>query len=174
MLEIKQSPAGNYTVCRRVWQRVDPQQEPYPEQKEESPATTQPGQERQILEDLLSRKRQGQRDYQLWARQVPMGVLRQKLHQLAAEKAGQVRRLLAAYYLLTENQLASPIPVGGGKLDPWRQMLRRKWFEELDSAGQMEHLAEHLPELEGLFMELAQEDRRHGELLLRLLAQSLA
>ena len=124
--------------------------------------------------DWAGQRRQANRAYLACARQLPMGSMRQQLQRIAREKEGQARRLLALCWVLTGEKHPLPVPTGKLPAEPWREMLRRRWFEEQESAGQLERMAGQLPVLENLLAELAGEDRRHAGILLRLLAQSLA
>lgn len=172
---MRQSCAENYEVCRQVWRRVDPQQDPYPEEMGNMERNEKASwQGLRILEELAARKRQERRLYLACARQISAGGLRRQLNQLAAEKEGQAHRLLAAGYLLTGQPLQVPLEMGEGKREPWRQTLRRRWFEEMESAGQLEEMSGQIPLLGELLRELAGEERRHAGMLLRMLAQSLA
>lgn len=163
----------DYQQCRRVWQRVAPELEPYPEGPE---AAVCPADWRlQRLEELIGEELAERRAYLAAARCAPAAAARRCMQQLGREEGGHARRLAALYFLLSGQCFRPNSVAGPEKTCPWRTLLRESWKRENWAAGQYAQLARDCadPGLRQLLEELGRDEERHARLLLRLLEQNI-
>lgn len=163
----------DYQQCRRVWQRVAPELEPYPEGPE---ASVCPADGRlQRLEELIGEELAERRAYLAYAHCAPQAAARRCMQQLGREEGGHARRLMALYYLLSGQCFRPVLPTGPVKPMPWRELLRDCCQRERWAAAQYTQLARDCGDagLRQLLEELGRDEERHARLLLRLLEQNI-
>ena len=129
--------AEDYRRYDRIWQRVSPELNPYPEVRAESGAAGGdgglehlPGAQAdpccmgsaaedtlQVLEGFMEDERAGRQFLTDFACRLSQPRMARALRQMAAEKTDHIRQLEAAYYLTTGQRPAStiqvPAPAGG-------------------------------------------------------------
>lgn len=163
----------DYQQCRRVWRRVAPELEPYPEGPE---ATVCPVDGRlQRLEELIGEELAARRVCLAAARCAPGTAAKRCMQQLGREEGGHARQLAALYFLLS-GQCFRPDPAAGPeKTGPWHTLLRESWQRAYRAAGQYAQLARDCGDagLRQLLEEMGRDEERHARLLLRLLEQNI-
>lgn len=144
--------ALDYESCRRVWRRVSPELDPYPEEKEATDCPAAPAPDLKGLQEMIE------------------GELGDRRAYLEA-----ARRLLAVYYLACGQCYRPALASGPGETLPWRQLLRQRYHQEVCAARQYDQAAQSVgdPCLAGLFRELSREEDCHARQLLGLLEQNI-
>lgn len=94
------------------------------------------------------------------------------LHTLAAQRCSQMRRLEAAYYVLTGHR-PQKAACGQTPVDPPAVLLRRQVRQAQESCAVYLELAKSTPEYAQLFSELASLERCQAHQLLSLLERQL-
>ena len=173
----------DYLRYGRIWQRVAPELDPYPEVRAglsamaEEPRCEMAAQMPDTGEtgELIELVQAIRRSYLLLARCAPHALGRRVLRQLAEEKAGQLRRLMSVYYVLTGECYHCAVPAGGEENLPWCQALRRRYLEETALAGQYQRAAQQLADgcLQRVLLRLGEETCRSAGQLLHLLEGNL-
>lgn len=90
------------------------------------------------------------------------------LRRLAREKCGHAKKLETVYFLWTGEAACA----GSGQIPQYTcpaEGIRQLYRETIAASAQYGRTAEELPEFRALFSSLAEEKRRHGELLRCLL-----
>lgn len=172
--------ARNAVVCDRVWQRVAPELNPYPEaraaqaeERREKPGGAVEVQLAAFIEDALWQ----QGLYLTYVRRGPTTEARRRMQKLAGMCQERARRLMAVYFVRT-GQAYCP---KAGREKPqrdlsWRQALRLL-CQEAESCARRCGCASHSVEDEGIqaiFDQLSRDWRRQAETVLMLLGQSLS
>ena len=130
-LSAAQNAAYDYRRCARVWQRVDPTLDPYPDVRaaaamaadtpgdglsaaERNAGLTLPGAQAdpccmgtaaleslEVLQGFIREELADRRTYLFLARRAPTAEARQVFRAIASDEGRHARRLLAAVYLIT-------------------------------------------------------------------------
>lgn len=171
-MEKKNMPHSNYRQCAAVWQRVAPDLDPYPQKEEERAERECAAAEdtTAAVARLWREKKERQRQYLQCSRHAPSAEARRTLAVLAEEEAAAVRRLGAVYYVLCGSRAAEEKnEKEQGK--PWHERMRQLYFRAEAAGREMKQLAGELeePALVRSLMQLAEEECRRAEVLLRLL-----
>ena len=181
----------------RLWQRVGPGLEPYPEttaeampRREELPPAQEsllPGAEPNpccmgseamellaVLEGYIEEELEDRRRYLALSRQAPSWA-RQTLRDMAEEENGHARRLMAARYLITGQPYRPNLVCGVFCPGRWAEELRRSYHEEACSGLNYARTADGTTDvcLVKLLNELSEDEYRHAERLMALLERSL-
>ena len=159
--------ALDYESCRRVWRRVSPELDPYPEEKEATDCPAAPAPDMKGLQEMIEGELGDRRD---WA-----PAARRMMQRMAEREGAHARRLLAVYYLACGQCYRPALASGPGETLPWRQLLRQRYHQEVCAARQYDQAARSVgdPCLAGLFRELSREEDCHARQLLGLLEQNI-
>ena len=187
----------------RIWQRVAPGLEPYPEEGEAVPAARTeetalmqrgrqesqlPGAQTdpccmgsaaaemlEVLSGFIQEELADQSALRTLLRCAPVWAV-PRLRELAAEEGEHARRLMAVWYLIT-GQCYRPGPAAccrsGG--GGWCETLRERYHDAVCNGLNYLRAADGTtdPCLAKLLRQLSDEEYRHGEVLLRMLERSL-
>ena len=100
------------------------------------------------------------------------GNARRTLEQLSQEEQGHYRKLGAVGYLLLGRKLTADRPEAA-RIDNVPEALRSQYRQELEGAARYRDAAKLAGDYEPLFLELAEDETRHSQTILRLLAELL-
>lgn len=194
------SAAYDYQGCARVWRRVDPTLEPYPEAREamaadsgeaglsaseRSAELTLPGAEAdpccmgtaalasvEVLQGFAREELADRRSYLLLARRAPTEAVRRLLHTVALEEGQHARKLFAALYLITGERYSPAICYPPPHSVGWCSALRERYHEEVCGGFNYRRAAQETldPCLQQFLFEFSQDEYRHARLMLDLLA----
>lgn len=179
-MEKEKETVRDTVTCDRIWQRVDPELNPYPEaramQTTEQEEKTDGAVEVQLavfIEETLWQ----QRLYQVYVRRGPTQEARRAMQQLAGMCHQRARRLMAVYFVRTGQAYCPKAEREMPHRDlSWRQALRLL-CQEAESCARRCGCASRSVEDEGMqttFDQLSQDWRRQAETVLMLLGQSLS
>lgn len=194
------NPAGHdYRQYERVWQRVAPGLEPYPDTRlsEVGVPAMMPVQNLQeaqlpgaqpdpccmgsaaaemvdVLTGFIEEELGDHRYYLVMARQAPAWA-RQRLREIGEEECHHARRLMAVYYLITGECYRPHISQERIYIGHWCAALRERYHEEACGGMNYARAAEGTTDicLSGLLNELSADEYRHAEELMTILERSL-
>lgn len=159
-LSAAQNAAYDYRRCARVWQRVDPTLDPYPDVRaaaamaadtpgdglsaaERNAELTIPGAQAdpccmgtaaleslEVLQDFIREELADRRTYLFLARRAPTAEARQVFRAIASDEGRHARRLLAAVYLITGERYCPAICYPPLRCDGYCAALRERYHEE--------------------------------------------
>ena len=118
--------ALDYESCRRVWRRVSPELDPYPEEKEATDCPAAPAPDLKGLQEMIEGELGDRRAYLEAARRAPNPAARRMMQRMADREGAHARRLLAVYYLACGQCYRPALASGPGETLPWRQLLRQR------------------------------------------------
>ena len=160
-LSAAQNAAYDYRRCARVWQRVDPTLNPYPDVRataamaadtpgdglsaaERNAELTLPGAQAdpccmgtaaleslEVLQGFIREERIRDRTYLFLARRAPTAEARQMFRAIASDEGRHARRLLAAVYLITGERYCPAICYPPLRCDGYCAALRERYHEEV-------------------------------------------
>ena len=159
-LSAAQNAAYDYRRCARVWQRVDPTLNPYPDVRataamaadtpgdglsaaERNAELTLPGAqadpccmgtaalESLVLQGFIREELADRRTYLFLARRAPTAEARQMFRAIASDEGRHARRLLAAVYLITGERYCPAICYPPLRCDGYCAALRERYHEEV-------------------------------------------
>lgn len=160
-LSAAQNAAYDYRRCARVWQRVDPTLDPYPDVRataamaadtpgdglsaaERNAELTLPGAQAdpccmgtaaleslEVLQDFIREELADRRTYLFLARRAPTAEARQMFRAIASDEGRHARRLLAAVYLITGERYCPAICYPPLRCDGYCAALRERYHEEV-------------------------------------------
>ncbi len=160
-LSAAQNAAYDYRRCARVWQRVDPTLDPYPDVRaaaamaadtpgdglsaaERNAELTLPGAQAdpccmgtaaleslEVLQGFIREELADRRTYLFLARRAPTAEARQVFRAIASDEARHARRLLAAVYLITGERYCPAICYPPLRCDSYCAALRERYHEEV-------------------------------------------
>ena len=160
-LSAAQNAAYDYRRCARVWQRVDPTLDPYPDLRaaaamaadtpgdglsaaERNAELTLPGAQAdpccmgtaaleslEVLQGFIREELADRRTYLFLARRAPTAEARQVFRAIASDEGRHVRRLLAAVYLITGERYCPAICYPPLRCDGYCAALRERYHEEV-------------------------------------------
>ena len=160
-LSAAQNAAYDYRRCARVWQRVDPTLDPYPDVRaaaamaadtpgdglsaaERNAELTLPGAQAdpccmgtaaleslEVLQGFIREELADRRTYLFLARRAPTAVARQMFRAIASDEGRHARRLLAAVYLITGERYCPAICYPPLRCDGYCAALRERYHEEV-------------------------------------------
>ena len=160
-LSAAQNAAYDYRRCARVWQRVDPTLDPYPDVRaaaamaadtpgdglsaaERNAELTLPGAQAdpccmgtaaleslEVLQDFIREELADRRTYLFLARRAPTAEARQVFRAIASDEGKHARRLLAAVYLITGERYCPAICYPPLRCDGYCAALRERYHEEV-------------------------------------------
>ena len=159
-LSAAQNAAYDYRRCARVWQRVDPTLDPYPDVRaaaamaadtpgdglsaaERNAELTLPGAQAdpccmgtaaleslEVLQGFIREELADRRTYLFHARRAPTAEARQVFRAIASDEGRHARRLLAAVYLITGERYCPAICYPPLRCDGYCAALRERYHEE--------------------------------------------
>ena len=160
-LSAAQNAAYDYRRCARVWQRVDPTLDPYPDVRaaaamaadtpgdglsaaERNAELTLPGTQAdpccmgtaaleslEVLQGFIREELADRRTYLFLARRAPTAEARQVFRAIASDEGKHARRLLAAVYLITGERYCPAICSPPLRCDGYCAALRERYHEEV-------------------------------------------
>ena len=160
-LSAAQNAAYDYRRCARVWQRVDPTLDPYPDVRaaaamaadtpgdglsaaERNAGLTLPGAQAdpccmgtaaleslEVLQGFIREELADRRTYLFFARRAPTAEARQVFRAIASDEGRHARRLLAAVYLITGERYCPAICYPPLRCDGYCAALRERYHEEV-------------------------------------------
>lgn len=160
-LSAAQNAAYDYRRCARVWQRVDPTLDPYPDVRaaaamaadtpsdglsaaERNAELTLPGAQAdpccmgtaaleslEVLQGFIREELADRRTYLFLARRAPTAEARQVFRAIASDEGRHARRLLAAVYLITGERYCPAICYPPLRCDGYCAALRERYHEEI-------------------------------------------
>ncbi len=160
-LSAAQNAAYDYRRCARVWQRVDPTLDPYPDVRaaaamaadtpgdglsaaERNAELTLPGTQAdpccmgtaaleslEVLQGFIREELADRRTYLFLARRAPTAEVRQVFRAIASDEGRHARRLLAAVYLITGERYCPAICYPPLRCDGYCAALRERYHEEV-------------------------------------------
>ena len=160
-LSAAQNAAYDYRRCARVWQRVDPTLDPYPDVRaaaamaadtpgdglsaaERNTGLTLPGTQAdpccmgtaaleslEVLQGFIREELADRRTYLFLARRAPTAEARQVFRAIASDEGRHARRLLAAVYLITGERYCPAICYPPLRCDGYYAALRERYHEEV-------------------------------------------
>lgn len=160
-LSAAQNAAYDYRRCARVWQRVDPTLDPYPDVRaaaamaadtpgdglsaaERNAELTLPGAQAdpccmgtaaleslEVLQGFIREELADRRTYLFLARRAPTVEARQVFRAIASDEGRHARRLLAAVYLITGERYCPAICYPPLRCDGYCAALRERYHEEV-------------------------------------------
>lgn len=160
-LSAAQNAAYDYRRCARVWQRVDPTLNPYPDVRataamaadtpgdglsaaERNAELTLPGAQAdpccmgtaaleslEVLQGFIREELTDRRTYLFLARRAPTAEARQVFRAIASDEARHARRLLATVYLITGERYCPAICYPPLRCDGYCAALRERYHEEV-------------------------------------------
>lgn len=158
-LSAAQNAAYDYRRCARVWQRVDPTLDPYPDVRAAAMAADTPGdglsaaernaeltlpgaqadpccmgtaalESLEVLQGFIREELADRRTYLFLARRAPTAEARQVFRAIASDEGRHARRLLAAVYLITGERYCPAICYPPLRCDGYCAALRERYHEE--------------------------------------------
>lgn len=160
-LSAAQNAAYDYRRCARVWQRVDPTLDPYPDIRaaaamaadtpgdglsaaERNAELSLPGAQAdpccmgtvaleslEVLQGFIREELADRRTYLFLARRAPTAEARQVFRAIASDEGRHARRLLAAVYLITGERYCPAICYPPLRCDGYCAALRERYHEEV-------------------------------------------
>ena len=155
--------------CDRIWQRVSPELDPYPEVPMEPAesgcclAGRAMGSIR-LIQDFIEDELADRRAYLAYAACAPNVAVRRLLRQLAGEEGSHARRLMGVYYLVTGCCYQPRLQGGRVESLPWREVLRTRYHAETCGGLRYAQAAE-------VTEDVSAAEYRHARQLLSLLEQ---
>lgn len=183
----------DYQRYDRIWQRVSPELNPYPEARGPRPPVPGKGEPRPPVpgrgeppfcrpggatpEELQEYLRDELADAQIYRHLAPLAPTmegKRVMRALAEDEAGHAKALQAAYYLLTGRTYPVTVVLPPQTKLPWRDRLRERWHEESRGGKRYDLAADRAGDrcLGQLFTRLAQDEYRHAEQLRKLLERT--
>lgn len=177
----------DYQQWDRVWQRVAPQLDPYPEVRQAMVVQSPAKQERhgclseggmgqaELIRGFIEDELEDRRTYLAYARCAPNTEGRRVLRQLAMEEQNHARRLMGIYYIMTGECYQPVACTAKTELLPWCHMLRHRYHGESYGAHQYHRVAQETQDvcLHKIFLQFSEDESRHAAALLRLLEGNL-
>ena len=178
----------DYLRCDKVWQRVAPELDPYPEVRAAAAGISPPAKEgalccslAQKQEDaegirrLIEQELADRRAYLEHMRCAPGAGPRRVLRQVADEEGAHARRLMGLYYMITGRCCRPALCTASVQTLPWCTFLRGRYAEECAGGYAYHRAAEETEDacLRRILERFSADEYRHAELMLRLLEGNL-
>lgn len=197
-LSAAQNAAYDYRRCARVWQRVDPTLDPYPDVRAAAAmAADTPGdslsaaelslpgaqadpccmgtaalESLEVLQGFIRDELADRRTYLFLARRAPTAEARQVFRAIASDEARHARRLLATVYLITGERYCPAICYPPLRCDGYCAALRERYHEEVCGGFNYRRASQETldPCLQQLLLAFSQDEYRHANAMLCLLS----
>ena len=199
-LSAAQNAAYDYRRCARVWQRVDPTLDPYPDVRaaaamaadtpgdglsaaERNAELTLPGAQAdpccmgtaaleslEVLQGFIREELTDRRTYLFLARRAPTAEA--VFRAIASDEARHARRLLATVYLITGERYCPAICYPPLRCDGYCAALRERYHEEVCGGFNYRRASQETldPCLQQLLLAFSQDEYRHANAMLCLLS----
>ena len=117
----------------------------------------------------------GRRAYLSARRCAPTAAARRTVQQLAEEAGAHARRLMGLYYILTGQCYRSRLCAAEAECLPWCRLLRLRWQEACYASEEYRRAADAASDgcVQGILLQMAEDQRRHASVLLHLLEGNL-
>jgi len=179
-MENERMTQEDYVRYDRVWQRVSPELDPYPEVRQQSgnvpaPVCAAPRSvDADTIAGFIDQALTTRRAY-LAARRCAPGAARRVLYQLAEEEGAHARRLMGLYYILTGRCYQSKLCSVSVEALPWCQLLRLRYQEACAACESYRQAAQLATDgcLQGVLLQMSADACRHAGVLLQLLEGNL-
>ena len=171
----------DYLHCDKVWQRIAPQLQPYPEVRGAAPPAQTQGccmarrqEEADTLRDFIEHELSDRRTYLTHLRCAPPQE-RAVLRRIAEEEGAHARRLMGLYYIMTGQCYHPALSAAAEEVLPWCALLRRRYGEECAGGYAYQMAAQQTQDecLRRILQQFAADEYRHAGQLLRLLEGNL-
>ena len=192
-MEESKSCAYDYEHCERVWRKVAPQENPYPEaraameagggngllptQTPEEPCCmgTAAVQSLDVLKGFVRDELAARQTYLDFARCTPSREARCVLRAMAGDEERHARSLMAAIYLAAGETYCPRVCVERAHYESYCAALRQFYHEEACGGYNYFRAGEETLDycLEQMFSAMSQDEYRHARLLLNLLSKAL-
>ena len=179
-MENERMTREDYVRYDRVWQRVSPELDPYPEVRRESGEVPAPvcaaprSVDADTIAGFIDQALTTRRAY-LSARRCAPTAARRMLYQLAEEAGTHARRLMGLYYILTGRCYQSKLCAVSAENLPWCQLLRLRYQEACFACESYRQAAETAGDgcMRAILQQLSADACRHAGVLLQLLEGNL-
>ena len=194
-MELSKNTGGDtfdYRQYDRIWQRVAPELNPYPEVRQtdagavpEVAMENLPGAEAdpccmgtaaleslEVLQGFIREELADRRTYLFLARRAPTAEARQVFRAIASDEGRHARRLLAAVYLITGERYCPAICYPPLRCDGYCAALRERYHEEVCGGFNYHRASQETldPCLQQLLLAFSQDEYRHANAMLGLLS----
>ena len=180
----------DYRKHERVWRRVSPSLDPYPDARAEEQAKllTLPGAEADpccmgsaaraaldVIEGFLRDELSDAQTYRYLAARAPSPEARRVMRALASDEAGHAAALRAVYFLITGETYSVTVVLPPQTKLPWRDRLRGRYHEEACGGFNYARAAEETTDvcLKKLFADFSADEYRHAEMVRKLLERAV-
>ncbi|MBE7003398.1 MAG: ferritin-like domain-containing protein [Ruminococcaceae bacterium] len=197
MGEPQQLPSeADYRRYDRIWRRVSPGLDPYPEVRAAQPDITMEPQlpvapgangescclgaaaqsELEIIRAFLRGELADAQTYRAFAALAPTPEGRQAMRRLASDEAAHAKTLQSVHFLITGGTYPVTVVLPPQPRLLWRDRLRARWHEEACGGANYAAAAERTTDvcLKRILEKLSADEYRHAELLRGLLEKALA
>lgn len=188
---------ADYQKYDRIWQRVSPELNPYPEaraareqgaQAAEAQLLTLPGAERdpccmgsaaqaelEVIDGFLRDELADAQIYRYLAAHAPTAEGKRVMRQIAADEAGHVRTLRTVYFLITGETYCVTVVLPPQPKLSWCDRLRARYHEEACGGFNYARAAEETTDicLKEIFDRLSRDEYRHAAQVRGLLEKAL-
>ena len=193
-MEESKNCAYDYELCKRVWRKVAPQEDPYPEaetardaeeknggllptQTQEDPCCmgTAAVQSLEVLRGFVREELAARQTYLDFARRVSSREVRRVLYAIAGDEERHARQLMAAIYLATGETYCPRVCVERVRYDGYCAALRQFYHEEACGGYSYFRAGEETLDycLEQTFSAMSQDEYRHARTMMKLLGRAL-
>jgi rubrerythrin len=173
----------DYKKFDRIWQRVAPTLNPYPEVRSAmatedeppAPAPQPPVSATEMLAGFIEQELSDRRFYLCYAHHVN-GNARRAMREMGLDEEKHARRMMALYQMMTGECYAPTVSCGMLTFPPYCQVLRERYQEETGGAFHYTQAAQEVNDacLSTIFQELAADEKRHARTILCLMEQSIS
>lgn len=183
--EMANTEEYDYRKYDRIWKRVSPELNPYPEIRAAAGEELAEAAAEMcclsggtpdmvaLLEECIDEELADRCAYLTYARCGP-NYARRRLQMMAADEERHARRLMTVYYLTTGRCYKAAIPACPTGISAWCPLLRQLYQRENCGAQRYEEGAAAMEDvcLREIFLELAADERCHGRQILQFLEKS--
>lgn len=131
--------------------------------------------EMEMLGGFIEGELSDRRVYLCYARRAPTAYARQVMKEAAVDEGMHAKRLMAVYYLITGECYTPAVAVGAVSVPPYCEALRDRYHEEICGNFNYIQASEETTDycLTRIFEELAADEYRHAQQMMRLLENAL-
>lgn len=186
---------ADYRRYDRIWRKVSPELDPYPEVRAAQPDVTMEPRpstlpdaasgdccmgtaaqtELDAIRGFLRDELADAQTYRYLATAAPTPEGRRLMRRLAADETGHAKTLQSAHFLITGETYPITVVLPPQPRLLWRDRLRGRWHEEACGGVHYARAAEETADvcLKKIFEQLSADEYRHAEWLLRLIEKTL-
>lgn len=185
----------DYRRYDRIWRKVSPQYDPYPETRAAQTEVTMEPQlsvlpganadpccmgaaaesDLEVIRGFLRAELADAQTYRYLATIAPTQEGRRLMRQIAADETGHVKTLQTAHFLITGGTYPVTVVLPPQPKQLWRDRLRERYHEEACGAFNYERAGEETTDvcLRRIFERLSADEYRHADWLRKLLEKTL-